>query len=520
MSENENGIVLAGNSSDAEEAPAVEAPSSPRDEMDVTNDEEAASSASLPRKRPSPWRQPREVREANAAAASPDWSPRGVSPKKTAAEESGNAKKAKSGISRKIFQDVISVRIPLHVTADLGVAIQRTRTKRIEALQKAFPKLKPPEKPENKLDAAVEDDKNKGETTAEKGEEDGDAKGGNSKKKQPKKMKHVPQPQDYANVLDYLEAKYVQGVMIDDGEEEGEEDDEGQGSVYSEANSFLDDTDLKRTVAEQVLSHTTTTKLELQDDEEFFVNVGNLEVEETELTQHEYDPLEDTKTKSPSKRKRKKPASIPTKEKAGNGKIATSSKTTATASKITSSSSPQKKKAKTTVKQEEKENEPDSKKKAKPVTGVSSDALAPLEKKAQTRKLKYEKLYKTVVEMINSSSNEELPRRITKLKCAITCPPDKKPGDVVLFANPHVSKPSKDAAPWKTCSFVENHQSLDHFCTNLSLQSAYFFISNRYQGRSSKLRFRRQRNQVLCSKLRYPSQTRTKTTTMTQITTS
>ena len=40
--------------------------------------------------------------------------------------------------------------------------------------------------------------------------------------------------------------------------------------------------------------------------------------------------------------------------------------------------------------------------------------------------------------MIKAMAQDDLPRRKTMEKVAITCPPDKKPGDSVLFANPHV----------------------------------------------------------------------------------
>ena len=40
--------------------------------------------------------------------------------------------------------------------------------------------------------------------------------------------------------------------------------------------------------------------------------------------------------------------------------------------------------------------------------------------------------------MVKAMAQDDLPRRKTMEKVAITCPPDKKPGDSVLFANPHV----------------------------------------------------------------------------------
>jgi hypothetical protein len=37
------------------------------------------------------------------------------------------------------------------------------------------------------------------------------------------------------------------------------------------------------------------------------------------------------------------------------------------------------------------------------------------------------------VASIKKMSDEELPRRRTKLKVALTCPPNKKPGDDITF---------------------------------------------------------------------------------------
>lgn len=415
------------------ESAAAENPVAPG----AATEEEAASSARLPSKRPSPWRQPREIREANAAAAATDWSL--PSPSKKTAKVSSISKKLKAGSSLKLSLDAVSVRIPISVTADLGVVLQRTRKKRIEALQQAFPELKEADTVENEADrhAMAEDENSKGDTT-EKGEETlQEKKEGTKKKTGSHKINHVPQAREYANVLDYLEAKYVQGVMIDDAEEEMGEADEGQGSVYSET-SFLDDTDLQRNVAEQVLSHTTTTKLELQDDDEFFVNVGNLEVEETELTQDQYDPLEDTKLKPAAKRKRKKPSADP------NGAAENGNGSNAAAAETARASSPQKKKAKVTKTASSKqEKDKDAKKNTKAAKerlkkGETLDVLTPLKNKAKSRKAKWEKLYSAVIEMIKNSSSDQLPRRKKAVKVAVTCPANKKPGESILFANPHV----------------------------------------------------------------------------------
>lgn len=137
-----------------------------------------------------------------------------------------------------LLSDSISVRIPLSVTANLAVAIKRSREKRVEAFYKRFPDMETTK--EKKGDEAEDDeavDDEDGDGATEKVEK---------RDKRPK-LAHVPQRSEYASIMDYLEAKYVQGVMI--GDDEDVDDDEGQGSVYSET-SFLDDSGLQRTVAE------------------------------------------------------------------------------------------------------------------------------------------------------------------------------------------------------------------------------------------------------------------------------
>jgi hypothetical protein len=311
--------------------------------------------------------------------------------------------------------------------------------------------LKAAEKEEHKEDG------NKGEATTMDKEEEADV----NKAKKIKRLKHVPQPHEYGSIVDYLEAKYVQGVMVDDegGDENDEEDDdEGQGSVYSQ-DSFFDDTDLQRTVAEQVLAHSTTTKLELQDDDQFFVNVGNLEVEETDMTQEQYDPLEDTNEKSAPKRKRKKPSAPSDKTtKTVNGGTNKKPKTSSTAtagSKPSAAVSSPGKKAKPAVPKEENETKPISNTKKPSAAGSSAD-LEKLKQVSTKRKRRMDKHYKQLMAMISTSTSEELPRKKTKERVAITCPPDKKPGDQIMFANPHVPgqrlkvKIPKNATPGST----------------------------------------------------------------------
>ena len=323
-------------------------------------------------------------------------------------------KASKKHRQHKIFQDTISVLIPIDVTADLIIAIQKTRTKRIEKIYKRFPSLKKEvkkssddENDEPMLDDEDEDNK---ETTK-------DFAKNPVKKKKP--LAHVPQPSQFGSVLDYLEAKYVKGVMLGDEEEDGEgtlddkSEGEGAGSVYS-GGSFLDDTDLQRDVAEQVMASTTMTKLELEeDDADFFVNVGNLEVEDNEYGDH-YDPLED-KEQAPTKKRKKaaptKPGE-PAKKKAKQDELDKSTK-----SKLSVTSKKKKISLGSTV-ASTKEDTEEKKKKVK----IAKEAKAVAEKYFR----KFSKLVKSLTE-------DELPRRKTKRKVALTCPPSKKPGDDITF---------------------------------------------------------------------------------------
>ncbi|GAX15794.1 hypothetical protein FisN_3Lh238 [Fistulifera solaris] len=374
------------------------------EETSPTKEEESSSPpATLPSKRFSPWRQPKDARDPESAA-SLNWSSRPTNnPTKSTKEKS----------TRKLFQESIFIQIPLNVTADLGVAIRKTREKRIQGLLKNFPQLNQKATTE---DTPMEDGV-KGDLTQDKSEDESNSKAQKNKKK--KKKRNQPQPGDFGNIVDYLEAKYVQGVMVDDSGSEDDHD-EGQGSVYSET-SFLDDTDLQRTVAEQVLAQTTTTKLELRDDDEFFVNVGELEVEETDLTKDEYDPLQDTKTKSP-KRKRNdtekdKDDDAKKKQKVKPELADKKGKAVLSSTKSVKASTSEESQKTDTAK-----------------TGSSKDT----QKKSKECKKIYENLYQKLVEMIKKASPQELPKRKTKDKVSIKCPEDKKPGDTVIFANPHV----------------------------------------------------------------------------------
>jgi hypothetical protein len=400
-----------------------------------------------------------------------------------------------------LFQDAITVTIPMNVTVDLGVAIRRTRAKRIDAIYKAFPSLKQDHERSDDDDDDDEDDEEEEEdeekTSDNEGEVSGDAANKKSKKKTNKDKKqesnnrssdNVPQRHEFGSIMDYLEAKYVRGVMLQEesDSQEGEEgdkdesgikkdDDEGEGSVYSES-SFINDTDLQRDIAEQVLAQTTTTKVELEGDDDFFVNVGDLVVQESEMTHENYDPLDDNpKIPKPSK-KRKKPSapttattkeskqmSPPAKkskplvakkkksEETKGNKKKEPEKSTKKAKEPVTTASPKKTKAaspKAPPPVKEQKNESDdassdgaleaSAANKKPVK-KSNDELIRLQATAIQYRTVVEKRFGVLKKMIKELTKEHLPRRPPlKSKVTITCPPTKKEGDEVTFANPHI----------------------------------------------------------------------------------
>ena len=343
---------------------------------------------------------------------------------------------------RKLFQDSIVVNIPMNVTADLGIAIKRTREKRIKALYENFPSLKKEEPQEDKEELDSEDD-----------EENKDKKKSKDTEAQPKKPKtdsHAPQRNQYGNVLDYLEAKYVRGVMLqDEEEEEDDEEEDEKRSVYDSESSFLDDALLKRDVAEQVLHQATHTKLELeQDDDAFFVNVGALEVEDHELM--DYDPLEEDKSAKKTV-KRKRPTSLDS-----NASVSKKSKPTkkpATAADKAKDKKDQPNKPGTKKAAPKPAGEPEKKAPAKIITPAMQEHIDALQKRAIDLKQRSDKTFEETCAAINRMTDKELPRKKKSEKVSIVVPKGKNPGDDITFANPHVPgqklrvKVPKNSAP-------------------------------------------------------------------------
>ena len=320
----------------------------------------------------------------------------------------------------KIFQDAITVFIPLDVTADLKIAIKKTRAKRITSIYKRFPSLLKEAKKIDEKNSLKDDDDPMVDDDEEENAKEKDDKQPPNKRKRPE---NVPQPDQFGSVLDYLEAKYVKGVMLEDEDDAPILDDksEGQGSVYSK-DSFLDDTDLQRDVAEQVMASTTLTKLELEhEDGDFFVNVGTLEVENDDYGEN-YDPLQDKENKTTKKRKKSSTTVASTKT-----------------SKTTDASTPAQKTKKTKTEQQNKKKEPTSAKSKKSTVSTASTKSKKTKDKALKLAAKKSKshsdsLFKKASAMIKKLTAEELPRLKTKLKVALKCPKNKKPGDDITFA--------------------------------------------------------------------------------------
>jgi hypothetical protein len=368
----------------------------------------------------------------------------------------------KKGPSQRLWQDAVVVHIPMHITGDWGTVLTRVRARRRMQLLQAFPELAvTAPKETNSVDQASTH-----ETTQHMGELITEGDELETKAPQRSIPKHIPQREAYSSFVDYLEAKYSQGVMLDQEEDEDgsttaaaavEPEEEGQGSVYSQ-DSFFDDTDLRRTVAEQVLARSTTTKLELQDqDNDFFVNVGNLEVEETEMTADGYDPLTDVN--APRKRGRKKkeateveaPILDTGKKMKRKEKVEPIQSTSPTASLNTSSGTNKIQTKKRKVIDKDKEEKASTN--TKPTTAAAAAAAAPKPKKKKVSESpEVIQLRETAAEarkqvdhhlaalkaFITSATPEELPRRRTKDKVTLTCLPEKKPGDTITFSNPHV----------------------------------------------------------------------------------
>lgn len=295
-------------------------------------------------------------------------------------------------------------------TADLGVAMKRTRAKRIASLYKHFPSLKKETpKQDNSIKEAQDDDDDQNNTEEKDNDDDDDKKP--AAKKQKVIDETLPQREQYGSVVDYLEAKYVRGVMLGDEIDENEASD--KESVYSE-DSWLDDSLLKRDVAEQVLSHSTQTKVGVENDDEddFFVNVGNLEVEEDELMN--YDPAEEEKAVKKKTKKRKRSDAGSTAKSTKSGKSS----------------------AKTTPKKKSDSKSTSSTKEEASASGTTKDApegLEAIRNKTAELQAEVKELHDRIVSDIKAMSKEDLPERERNVQVTVSIPEGKNPGDSISF---------------------------------------------------------------------------------------
>ena len=240
-----------------------------------------------------------------------------------------NANNSNTQRKRKCPQkDTILISIPLHVTADLGVAIRRTRRKREGRIKRWLAEETGEHAESKKQPAPAESAKQKEDKDEEGGDSDDDVERDLESDEDVDMIKKS----QYGSVLDYLEAKYVRGISIADynsqgervkkkqkqpkasegsDEEEGKEnydsDQDNNRSVYGD-DGFIDDSLLQEEVADQVFASDSygKTKIEMEAkrkrkekteykeereeddfsaaasdfDDGFFVNIGDLEMEE------------------------------------------------------------------------------------------------------------------------------------------------------------------------------------------------------------------------------------------------
>jgi hypothetical protein len=209
------------------------------------------------------------------------------------------------------------------------------------------------------------------------------------------------------------------------------------------------------------MGHATTTKLELEDDDAFFVNVGDLEVEESDMTKVNYDPLKDVNV-AKVKRKKAPPstatASAKNNSKDGKTNGASPSKKgpakKAAAGKAAEKLDSAKKEkpgpkpktesssASTKVKTAASAPVPTAKPKvdAAPVVDLNNPVIQRLKAAEERARKIRDDLYRDILEEIKGWNESVLPKKggvAKKIRVAITVPEGKKSGDTISFANPH-----------------------------------------------------------------------------------
>jgi len=407
--------------------------------------------------------------------------------------------------------DSILIDVPLSVTADLGVALKRTRRKRIKRIQDWLASSAPPgnnatnNKPDvkkKKKTASLkqDDDRAKGEqdscSDSSNDDDDDDNEKDITLDYDDDALGKTPKRNQYGSVVDYLEAKYVRGVMIADyddreqakiqsnGVQEDEVDSEGDNSCYDDEDGFIDDSLMLEDVAGQVMASSTygltqieqearrrkeerkkessgiTEQLGITDeklddtqvdeamesgfDDGFFVNLGDLEMAEGWSGDNVV--ISPTKTKKRTKKrvkavaakddtstkKKKKKLSLPSSPKKKKKPDDTKPKSDNNDNKATSP-----KKGKKTPLGKSEEKQP---KKKDQVVKHPKKVSPEKEKAAQLRKLMKRK-YNACVKMIKDLSTDQLPlkqRNKKTVKLSVSIPADKNIGDEITFANPNI----------------------------------------------------------------------------------
>ena len=128
------------------------------------------------------------------------------------------------------IRDAVLVHIPMEVTADLGIAMRRTRQKRIKKLRTLYPSHFAETNSESKDAPDDNDNENSKNNLITLKDPESNIKTidgikrnksleENETKDKERKDADIPRREQFASVLDYLEAKYVRGVMLDDIDE-------------------------------------------------------------------------------------------------------------------------------------------------------------------------------------------------------------------------------------------------------------------------------------------------------------
>ena len=229
------------------------------------------------------------------------------------------------------IKHTIRVKVPDNVTVDLGEIMRSLRKRRLAQLRKIYPQMDLPEmgKAKEATDGETGIVKSSEEKTNNKPRSSKDKDTGNDFRL----SNSVVSKDRFGSVLDYLEAKYVKGVMVagerqkkrkrkskDSSENEDESvmsSESEAGSCYSDGNSFIDDSELKSEVAQQVMTSSAygTTRIEAEggkggddkhlkgDDNAFFVNVGDLEMADGWESEQHWKMEDDVDSKKKKKKK-------------------------------------------------------------------------------------------------------------------------------------------------------------------------------------------------------------------------